>query len=342
MWAAAIPDASEARCADLAVRFRMTDTEMVAVEKVARAGACIRGNGVPLPLDDFLDEACATVARKRSDHFATLVRPERGPADLILPPELHLQVLEIGRFFRALPQVSEAWRFGRLTTGRGGLKALFSGESGTGKTLAAEVVAKEVGLPLLKIDLARVVSKWVGETEKNLETAFREAEESHSILFFDEADALFGKRAEVSHGTDRYANLEVSYLLQRLEDHAGLVILATNLRDQIDEAFTRRFHVVLYFPRPALEERRRIWRAAFPPEAPLGGDMDVEALSRLDLTGAGIVGTARTAALLAANEGAESIRMHHLIQAARRQFHREARLLTTSDLGQYAHLLPTS
>jgi SpoVK/Ycf46/Vps4 family AAA+-type ATPase len=223
--------------------------------------------------------------------------------------------------------------------GKGGLKALFSGDSGTGKTLAAEVVAHELGLPLLKVDLARVVSKWVGETEKNLETAFREAEDSHSILFFDEADALFGKRGEVSHGTDRYANLEVSYLLQRLEDHAGLVILATNLREQIDEAFVRRFHVMLHFPRPGLDERRRIWRLALPATAPLGSDVDAEALAKLDLTGAGIVGTARTAALLAANEGADSIRMSHLVQAARRQFQREARLLTSTDLGRHAHLL---
>jgi hypothetical protein len=342
MWAAALPEASEPLRADLAVRFRMSETEMHAVARVARASARIRGNGVPLPLDGLLDDACITVARKRSDHFATLVRPERGPSDLVLLPDLHRQVMEIARFFRALPHVSEDRRFGRTMTGRSGLKALFSGDSGTGKTLAAEVVAKELGLPLLKIDLARVVSKWVGETERNLETAFREAEESHSILFFDEADALFGKRGEVSHGTDRYANLEVSYLLQRLEDHSGLVILATNLRDHIDEAFIRRFHVMLHFPRPTPEERGRIWRVALPEGAPLEEDVDLAALARLDLTGAGIVGTARTAALMAADEGKESIGMRHLVQAARRQFHREARLLTSSDLGRYANLLPTS
>jgi hypothetical protein len=342
MWAAALPDASEPRRVDLAVRFRMSETEMQAVARVARIRARIRGNGTPLPLDDQLDDACATVARKRSDHFATLVRPERGPADLVLPPELHRQVLEIARFFRALPHVAETWRFGRMVTGKGGLKALFSGDSGTGKTLAAEVVAKELGLPLLKVDLARVVSKWVGETEKNLETAFREAEESHSILFFDEADALFGKRGEVSHGTDRYANLEVSYLLQRLEDHPGLVILATNLREQIDEAFIRRFHIMLHFPHPAVEQRRRIWQIALPPGAPLATDVDLDALAKLDLTGAAIMGIARTAALLTADEGSGAIEMRHLVQAARRQFHREARLLTGPDLGKYAHLLPTS
>jgi ATPase family protein associated with various cellular activities (AAA)/winged helix domain-containing protein len=340
MWAEALPDADEARRGDLAARFRMSRTEVDAVARVARASARIRGNGTPLPLDDVLDEACATVARKCSDHFATLVRPRRGPSDLILAPDLHRQVVEIARFVRVLPHVSETWRFGRMGTGGGGLKALFTGDPGTGKTLAAEVVAGALGLPLLKVDLARVVSKWVGETEKHLETAFEEAAESHSILFFDEADALFGKRGEVSHGTDRYANLEVSYLLQRLEDHEGLVILASNLRDHIDEAFIRRFHVTLHFPRPTPEERRRLWQIALPPEAPLGVDVDLEALARLDLTGAGIVGTARTAALLAADEGAGPILMRHLVHAARRQFHREARLLTSADLGPYAHLLP--
>ena len=157
--------------------------------------------------------------RQHSAHFAMVVKPKRGPEDLILPPSLHRQVLEVAQFFRAWPHVAEGWGFGRLMTGDGGVKALFTGDSGTGKTLAAEVIAGLLHMPLLKVDLARVVSKWVGETEKHLEAAFREAEASHAVLFFDEADALFGKRGEVQHGTDRYANLEVSYLLQRLEEH---------------------------------------------------------------------------------------------------------------------------
>src|SRR5262249_55158992 len=157
-----------------------------------------------------------------------------------LAPEQHGHVLEIARFYRSWPRVATAWGLGRVSPGEG-MKALFTGEPGTGKTLAAEVVAGLLGLLLLKIDLAQVVSKWIGETEKNLEVAFREAEESDAVLFFDEADALFGKRGEVQRGTDRYANLEVSYLLQRLEEHDGLVILASNLKDQIDTAFTRRF-----------------------------------------------------------------------------------------------------
>jgi AAA+ superfamily predicted ATPase len=341
MWAAALPDASDARRADLATRYLMSDTEVQAVARVARASARVRGNGRPLPIDGVVDDACTTVSRKRSDHFATYVRPRRGPDDLILSADLHRQVLEIPRFFRALPTVSETWRFGRMQTGGGGLKVLLTGDSGTGKTLAAEVMAAELSLPMLKIDLARVVSKWVGETEKNLETAFREAEDGHAILFFDEADALFGKRhsGESGNGVERYSNLEVAYLLQKLEDHSGLVILASNLRDEIDPAFLRRFHVILQFPRPGTEERARIWRVALPMEAPVGADVNLGALAKLDLTGAGIVGTARTAALLAADEGAGAIHMHHFVQAARRQFQREGRLLTNLDLGKYANLL---
>jgi SpoVK/Ycf46/Vps4 family AAA+-type ATPase len=235
-------------------------------------------------------------------------------------------------------RVDSDWGFGRLLTGRG-LKALFTGEPGTGKTLAAEVIAGVLGLPLSRVDLARIVSKWVGETEKNLECAFREAEESQAILFFDEAEALFGKRAEVQHGTDRYANLEVSYLLQRLENSQGLVILASNVKDQIDPAFTRRFHVALHFPKPGFEERLRIWKLAFPSSAPRDPDLDFEALAQLDMAGAAIVTAARTAAMLAADSKASTITMAHVIHAAARQYRREARVLTPVELGPYGALL---
>jgi SpoVK/Ycf46/Vps4 family AAA+-type ATPase len=245
----------------------------------------------------------------------------------------------VAQFFRAWPQVAESWGFGRLTTGEGGIKTFFTGDSGTGKTLAAEVIAGLLNMPLLKVDLARVVSKWVGETEKHLEAAFRAAEESHAVLFFDEADALFGKRGEVQHGTDRYANLEVSYLLQRLEDHYGLVILASNLNDNIDAAFMRRFQIVIHFPRPEPDERRRIWEIAFPKTAPVEAGIDFSALARLDLTGAGTVGAARTAALLAADEASETITIAHIVRAIARQYYREARILTASELGHYAAFL---
>jgi hypothetical protein len=339
MWERTFPEIPGHQLDSLAARFHMSGAEVRVVAQVARTQAQIASNGHLVPVSEHLEAACAAVMRQHSAHFATVVNPKRGPEDLILPPSLHRQVLEVAQFFRAWPQVAEEWGFGRLMTGDGGVKALFTGDPGTGKTLAAEVIAGLLHMPLLKVDLARVVSKWVGETEKHLETAFREAEESHSVLFFDEADALFGKRGEVQHGTDRYANLEVSYLLQRLEEHNGLVILASNLKDNIDSAFTRRLQIVIHFTRPELAERHRLWEMAFPKQAPVEAGIDFEALAHLDLTGAGIVAAARTAALLAADAGSDSITIAHVIHAIAQQYRREARLLTASELGPYAVFL---
>jgi hypothetical protein len=323
LWARALPDASPQRLAELAGRYRVGAQEVRATVRAAAGGSGV-------------DTACAAVLRPSGQRLVTLVEPRRGPDDLILAPALHQQVMEVADFFRAWPNVAGPWGFGKLVTGQGGIKALFSGDSGTGKTLAAEVVAGVLGMPLLKIDLAQIVSKWVGETEKHLESVFSEAEDSHGVLFFDEADALFGKRGEVQHGVDRYANLEVSYLLQRIEDYAGLVILATNLKENIDAAFTRRFHATIHFPRPDPAERRRLWEIAFPANAPLETEIDLDLLSRLDLTGAGITSAARTAALLAAAGGSPSITIGHVARALVRQYQREARVLMPSELGPYA------
>jgi hypothetical protein len=340
MWLQALPDIQAVQLNSLASRFRLSSSEIRAVVQVARTRAQLNSNSHPAPVNDELDSACLTVTRRRSNHFATIVKPKRGPDDLILPHDIHKQVLEIASFFRAGALVDEEWGFNRMTSGGGGIKALFTGEPGTGKTLAAEVIAGVLNQSLLKVDLARIVSKWVGETEKNLETVFSEAEESHALLFFDEADSLFGKRGEVRHGTDRYANLEVGYLLQRLEDYYGLVILASNLKDQIDAAFTRRFHVIIHFPRPQPEERRLIWQIAFPSTSPLSPEVDFEFLEELEMTGAAITGSARTAAMLAANEQSASINMSHIIQAVARQYQREARILSPTELGQYTSFLP--
>jgi SpoVK/Ycf46/Vps4 family AAA+-type ATPase len=242
--------------------------------------------------------------------------------------------MEIAHDARALPRVMNDWGFAQRVTG-GGIKALFTGDSGTGKTLAAEVVAAELGLPLLRVDLARVVSKWIGETEKNLDQAFEEALGSHAVLFFDEAEALFGARGEVRHGTDRYANLEVSYLLQRLESHPGVVILASNLRDKIDVAFMRRFQVVVGFPRPSERERLRMWMLALAPPLPVGDDIDLALFARLDLTGAGVVSAVQSAALFAARHD-EPIGMAQLVRGVVRQFQREGRVLTARELGAHA------
>jgi len=338
LWSQSLPELEPLELDRLASRYQLSGMDIRAASGLTRMRARLAGNGHPEPVKDHVFAACSLMMHPASNHFGVVIQPKRGPEDLILPPNLHRQVLEVAKFYELGEQVDGDWGFGRLAASPG-LKALFTGEPGTGKTLSAEVIAGLLGLPLLKIDLAKIVSKWVGETEKNLENAFREAEESHSVLAFDEAEALFGRRGEIDHGIDRYANLEVSYLLQRLESASGLIVLASNVKDQIDPAFIRRFQVVIHFPRPGNVERLRIWKRALPPSAPLAGDIDFEALAKLDLTGAGIVNSARTAAYLAADASEPKITMAHLIRAAARQYRREARVLTTADLGSYGVLL---
>jgi hypothetical protein len=326
LWRDMFPELEESRAEDVAARFRLGPREMQAVYRVARAGGIVGRNPVASAVSARLDDACMQITQRQGMRFTRLVEPKRGPDDLVLPQILHQQVLEIARFYRMVMRVDDEWGFQRIATGGGGVKALFTGDSGTGKTLAAEVIAGQLGLGLMVIDLSQLVSKWVGETEKNLECAFREAEDSHAVLFFDEADTLCGKRGEIRSGTDRYANLEVGFLLQRLEQYAGLAILATNLSDEMDQAFVRRFQVVLHFPRPREDERRRLWRLAFPAKAPLDDGIDFDALVTLDMTGAGIAGAARMAAFLAADEASDRIRECHLREGIRRQFVQEARL----------------
>ncbi len=328
-WQRQLPALAPEAARELAARYRMTVSEQLAVARAAHTRDAGR-RGEPARVT----ELCRMVAQKNASRFARPVIPRRGPDDLILPEHLRNQVLEIPRFYRALARVNESWGFGRMMSG-GGLKALFTGDSGTGKTLAAEVIARELDLPLLKIDLAQLVSKWVGETEKNIDAAFREAEACHAILFFDEADTLFGKRGEIQQGSDRYAALEVGFLLQRVESFGGLAVLASNLRDEIDPAFIRRFHVLLHFPRPQVAERLRLWTRAFPPDAPLHPGVDLASLAHIDLTGAGIVSAGHTAALIAADAGSEYITHEHLAAAIARQFHREARILAPADLVKF-------
>jgi ATPase family associated with various cellular activities (AAA) len=338
VWSQNFPELESHEIEDLASRFGLGSGDIFSVSKLARTRARLAGNGQPDSVKNHVDAACSVVMRRSTSHFTSVITPRRGPDDLVLRADLHGQVVEVAKFFRLRQRVDQDWGFGRLAQG-GGMKALFTGEPGTGKTLAAEVIAGLLGVSLYKVDLSRVVSKWVGETEKNLESAFREAEESHSVLLFDEAEALFGSRSEVQHGTDRYANLEVSYLLQRLESSTGLIVLASNVKDLIDSAFIRRFQVVVHFPKPGNPERRRIWEIAFPKSAPVSPDVNLDALANLDMTGAAIVSTARSAALLAADAGSSTVSMADVVRATARQFRREARVLTPSDLGSYKTLL---
>jgi ATP-dependent 26S proteasome regulatory subunit len=259
--------------------------------------------------------------------------------DIVLPDDLARQLREIAGQVPARAQVYESWGFGaRLPRGRG-ISALFSGPSGTGKTMAAEILANQLQLDLYRIDLAGVVSKYIGETEKNLRNVFDAAEQSGAILFFDEADALFGKRSEVRDSHDRYANIEVNYLLQRMEDYRGLAILCTNRRSALDRAFLRRIRFVVEFPFPDCENRRLIWQKVFPKQAPLA-PLDLEALARLEISGGNIRNIALNAAFLAAGEAVD-IRMEHVLHAARREYAKIDKMITEAEFGSHLRLMKT-
>ena len=218
-----------------------------------------------------------------------------------------------------------------------GINALFAGESGTGKTMAAEVIANELKLDLYRIDLSAVVNKYIGETEKNLRKLFDAAEDSGAILFFDEADALFGKRSAVKDSHDRYANIEVSYLLQRMESYRGLAILATNQKNALDKAFVRRLRFILNFPFPGIVERTEIWQKVFPQKTPLDEKLDNTRLAKLNLTGGSIHNIALNAAFLAAqNDG--SVTMPMLLYAARMEFKKLERPMKESDFRWKGHI----
>jgi SpoVK/Ycf46/Vps4 family AAA+-type ATPase len=205
--------------------------------------------------------------------------------------------------------------------------------------MTAGVIARELGLDLYKIDLSAIVSKYIGETEKNLDSIFRAAQSSNAILFFDEADALFGKRSEVKDAHDRYANIEVAYLLQKIEEYEGVVILASNLSKNIDDAFARRMHYVVEFPLPDENHREQLWRGMFPPQVPLGQDVDFQFISKqFSITGGDIRNVALDAAFLAAQDG-QLVTMKQLIQALARQMTKQGRVPSPTDFKQYHALI---
>jgi SpoVK/Ycf46/Vps4 family AAA+-type ATPase len=226
--------------------------------------------------------------------------------------------------------VYDEWGF-RQKMNRGlGISALFAGASGTGKTMAAEVIANDLRLNLYRIDLSAVVSKYIGETEKNLRQLFDAAEDGGAILFFDEADALFGKRSEIKDSHDRYANIEINYLLQRMEAYRGLAVLATNMKSALDQAFLRRLRFIVNFPFPGAEDRKRIWRKVFPAETPIER-LDYDRLARLNLTGGSIHNIALNAAFLAAQAGG-AVTMPLVLAAARTEFRKLERPINEADL----------
>lgn len=323
----------------LAGKFRLRTRGIADGLRAARGRAQLRDPHQPrITIDDLYAAAREQSAPILSD-LAKKVTPHYSWTDLILPEDAAEQLREMCAFVEHRHQVYDSWGFDRRLAMGKGLMALFAGQSGTGKTMAADVLAGHLGLDLYKIDLSGVVSKYIGETEKNLGNIFREAESSNAILFFDEADALFGKRSEVKDAHDRYANVETAYLLQRMEEYSGMVILATNLKMNLDEAFLRRMHFVIDFPMPEEDDRRRIWERTISPEAPLDDDVDFAFLARqFRIAGGNIRNIVLAAAFLAASDGT-SIGMRHFIRATRREYQKLGRMVTDAEFGEYVALV---
>ncbi|WNG46195.1 ATP-binding protein [Archangium minus] len=320
LWNEALKPASPELVERLVTQFDLSAPAI----RDASAGARAYGEGEDL--GRALWDACRARARPRMDDLAQRLEPAASWEDLVLP-ELQLQVLrDLVMHVRHRSRVYETWGFAAKGARGLGIGALFTGPSGTGKTMAAEVLANELRLDLYRIDLSQVVSKYIGETEKNLRRVFDAAEEGGALLLFDEADALFGKRSEVSDSHDRYANIEVGYLLQRMEAYRGLAILTTNMKSALDPAFLRRLRFVVQFPFPGPAERAELWRRVFPRETPTEG-LDYARLARLDIAGGNIRNIALNAAFLAAEEGTP-VRMQHISRATRSEFSKLEKPLT--------------
>jgi ATPase family protein associated with various cellular activities (AAA)/winged helix domain-containing protein len=275
-------------------------------------------------------DACRTSARVRLDDLAQRIEPVAEWSDLVLPASQQQTLRDIAAQVRQRMQVYEIWGFASKGARGLGISALFAGASGTGKTMAAEVLARELRLDLYRIDLSQVVSKYIGETEKNLRRVFDAAEAGGAVLLFDEADALFGKRSEVKDSHDRYANIEISYLLQRMETYRGLAILTTNMKSVLDISFLRRIRFIVQFPFPDAALRAEIWRRIFPVQTPVE-NLDVNKLARLNVAGGNIRNIALSAAFLAAETG-EPVRMRHLLRAARGEYAKIEKQLTESEV----------
>ncbi len=323
---------------ELASRYRLVEDEAInAVTAEARSRAELRGAS-EIELVD-VQRAARTIATPPLEGLARHIEPRYGWDDIVLPVDGLAQLREMCARAKHQMRVLELWGYGRKHARRRGTTALFAGAPGTGKTMAAEIIAGSLGLDLYRIDLSAVVSKYIGETEKNLERIFRAADQGDAVLLFDEADAIFGKRSEVRDARDRYANVEVAYLLQRLEIYEGLAILTTNLRGNIDEAFLRRLDHVLEFPMPEEAERLQIWQRAVPSEAPVAPDVDLIFLARkFKLAGGHIRNIALTAAFLAAEDNTP-IGMKHFARATRREYQKLGKLIAESDFEQHYSLL---
>jgi ATP-dependent 26S proteasome regulatory subunit len=275
-------------------------------------------------------EACRIIARPQLQNLAQRIEPNIRWDDLVLAVEQKQVLREIALHVKNRLKVYETWGLAAKSPRGLGISALFTGASGTGKTMAAEVLANELKLDLFRIDLSQVVSKYIGETEKNLRSVFDAAESGGAILLFDEADALFGKRSEVKDSHDRYANIEVSYLLQRMENYRGLAILTTNMKEALDQAFLRRIRFVIQFPFPDAAQRAEIWKHVFPDSTPTDG-LDAARLAKLSIPGGNIRNVATYAAFLAAESGTP-VGMAQVLRAARVEYAKLERPLSDSEI----------
>ena len=324
-WDESLGNPVESVSAQLAAQFNLSAT---AISETSKA-VLKEHSSNSVHLFDKLWDACLVVTRPRLDTLAQRLAPMATWEDIVLPEDRMGLLRKISGQVRQRYTVYDKWGF-RKRMNRGlGIVALFAGESGTGKTMAAEVIANELNLNLYRIDLSAVVSKYIGETEKNLRRLFDAAEDGGAILFFDEADALFGKRSQVRDSHDRYANIEINYLLQRLEAYRGLAILATNMKGALDKGFVRRLRFIVNFPFPELEDRKLMWKKIFPPETPLG-DLDYDRLAKFRLAGGSIHNGALNAAFLAA-EAATMVTMPLILDAIRTELLKSDRLLSETD-----------
>ena len=336
LWKSALGSLSDqlnGKIANLATQFNLSPPVINAVSIEILNHINQQDNQLPITdyqLPNILWNACRVQARSRLETLAQRIESSANWDNLVLPESQRQMLRDIAANVRQRSKVYETWGFARDTRGLG-ISALFVGASGTGKTMAAEVLANELQLDLYRIDLSSVVSKYIGETEKNLRRVFDAAETGGAILLFDEADALFGKRSEVKDSHDRYANIEVSYLLQRMEAYRGLAILTTNLKSALDTAFLRRIRFVVQFPFPDATQRKEIWRRIFPAKTPTEG-LDFDKLARLNVPGGNIRNIALNAAFLAADAG-ESVRMSHLLRAAKCEYGKLEKSLTETEIG---------
>jgi AAA+ superfamily predicted ATPase len=321
---------------ELANQFRLTPGQIQDAAAWVAQRRAMASDGAAVTRDE-LYAACRAQSHHKLTELAVKIAPHYTWDDLVLPEGRVEQLKELCSHVVHRQRVYGEWGYARkLAYGRG-VSALFAGPSGTGKTMAAEVIAHELQLDLYKIDLSSVVNKYIGETEKNLAKIFHEAEASNAILFFDEADALFGKRTKVSDAHDRYANIETSYLLQRMEAYEGIVILATNLRENMDEAFTRRIRFIVDFPFPDIASRKLIWQTHFPRETPVSAGVDCDWLAQqFQITGGNIKNIVLNAAFCAAANGG-TIDMTHVLHGARREFEKIGKSWIHANVTQDQH-----